>query len=809
MAFLLSLWQDARVACRGLIQQPTSSLMIVGILAVGIAGTMTVFNLFNEVFLRPLPIPDQERVMNLQECDPASGAGRGPSYPRYHAWCQYNQSFESLAFFTHWEANVSTNGTAERVGMRLASRELFGIFGIRPVLGRCFTPEEDRPDAPKTALISSGLWKRMFNADPTVIGRTICLDDDPSYTIIGVIPDDTFPDRKDVWCLLRARPDKEPDGMVAMAVGRLKRGVTVRQAQDDLTRIQQGWAQQHPDKKATVLPKVTPFREVYLSVARQVRFALSVVLGIAVLVLLIACCNVTSTMLARGAGRSREVAVRATLGATRGRIMQQVLTESLVLSIAGGLLGVLLGYHALRVLRVVVADTIPAWMRFTPDIRYVLFCILVIFVAALLSGLLPALHATFPKDLHHALQTLGTRATASRARRRTLNAVVTAQVALALTLLFGAGLMLRTLLNVHDADPGFRTAGVLVYRVPLSVGSYLNENKRHAFWEQHIERVRMLPGVTHAALINNAPMSMPAIRQFEPEGKSETPGEPSPQVFVRRITPDYFETLGIPLLAGRGFTDSDNRRDSERTMIVNQAFAEHFWPGENPLDKRIRQRGSEGWIRVVGLVRDVRQVSLDEAPQLGIYVPRVTDAAFAMWGIVQTPGDPLALVPAIRATLQSVDPGVPMERIQSMSERLHDSLSPRRLALWLYGVPAVIAGLLAFAGIYGVTSYAVSQRTQEIGIRMALGARVPDVLTMVLRQGLRFILMGLALGLSGGLILGRVLASMPQMLYGVSPIDPVTFLAVAFLLTTAALAACYLPARRAARIDPMVALRYE
>jgi predicted lysophospholipase L1 biosynthesis ABC-type transport system permease subunit len=244
-------------------------------------------------------------------------------------------------------------------------------------------------------------------------------------------------------------------------------------------------------------------------------------------------------------------------------------------------------------------------------------------------------------------------------------------------------------------------------------------------------------------------------------------------------------------------------------VIVNKTFAEHFWPGENPLDKRIRQRGSPTWIRVIGLVKDLRQINAEQPPLPGVYVPRVTDAAFAMWGVVQTPGDPLSLVPAIRAALQSVDPGIPMEKIQTMSERVHDSMSARRLALWLYGVPAVIAGLLAFAGIYGVTSYAVSQRTQEIGIRMALGARVQDVLTMVFRQGLRFILIGLALGLMGGVILGRVLASLPQMLYGVSPSDPATFLAVAFLLTTAALAACYLPARRAARIDPMAALRHE
>jgi predicted permease len=783
--------------------------MIVGILAIGIAGTVTVFSLYNAVFLQPLPIPDQERVMNLQEVDPASGAGRAPAYPRYQAWRRYNQTFESLSFFSELVANVSRDGRAEHAGLRYVTHEYFDVFAIRPILGRLFTAEDEGPGAPKVVLLGAGLWQRLFDGDPGIVGRAVCVDNDPSYTVVGILPDTLFPDRKDLWRPVSTHPDKDDGGLSPMVVGRLKRGVTLSLACDDLTRIQRGWAQEHPDKKVTTVLQATPIREVVLAVVRQVRSALSLVFGVVALVLLIACCNVTSTMLARGTYRSREVAVRATLGATKGRIIQQVLTESLVLSVAGGLLGLLLSYHALQVLLVLLADTVPVWMRFTLDIRCALFCILAIVIATLLSGLLPALHAALPRDLHGALQSLGTHATASRARRRALNTVVTAQVALALTLLVGAGLILRTLLNVRDTDPGFRTAGILTYRVPLGLGIYVDENKRHAFWEQHIEKVRALPGVVHAALVNNVPLSIPAIRQFEPEGKAESPGEPSPQVLVRRVTPDYFETLGLPLLAGRGFTQDDNRCDAERTIIVNETFAEHFWPGENPLDKRIRQRGSPTWIRVIGLVRDLRQLSVEQPPLPGVYLPRVTDAAFAMWGVVQTSGDPLSLVPAIRGALQAVDPGVPVEKIQTMSERVHDSMSARRLALWLYGVPAVIAGLLAFAGIYGVTSYAVSQRTQEIGIRMALGACVQDVVTMVLRQGLRLLLIGLALGLIGGAILGRVLASLPQMLYRVSPYDPATFLAVGFLLTTAALTACYLPARRAARIDPMVALRHE
>jgi putative ABC transport system permease protein len=807
---LSSIWHDVRIAGRSLARQPVQWLMIAGILAVGIAGTTTVFSLFNGVFLRPLPIPDQERVMSLDEIDPATGSEHSVPYYRYHTWRQYNQTFEAVAFSSQWVANVSHGGRAEHVGMRYVTHQFFDIFGIRPVLGRTFTAEDDRPGEPKVVLLSVSLWKRMFDSDPAIVGRTVCLDDDPAFTVVGVLPDGVFPDRKDLWCPLRADPDKDDGGLGPMAAGRLRKGVTVQQARDDLTRIQRGWAEQHPDKQLTRLPNVTPMRQAYLRMASQFRFVLFVTLGVVVLVSVIACCNAASTMLARGTYQSRELAMRATLGATRGRIVQQVLAESLVLSIAASLPGILLSYHVLQVLVRLLGSVVPTWMKFPLDIRCILFCVGIVAATTILSGLLPALHAAAPKDLHGILQALGARTTGSRAKRRTLDAIIAAQVALAMTLLVAAGLILRTYLKVQDIDPGFRTAGVLTYNVPLSIWPNLDENKRHAFWDQYIEKVQALPGVVHAALINNAPMSYPATKRYEAEDAAQRAGnERNPDVLVWRITPDYFATVGIPLLAGRGFAESDNRRGSEQTAVIDETFAKRFWPNESPIDKRVRPRGSQDWIRVIGVVKDTKQISLEQSPQPSIYLPRVTDAAYGMCVVVQTSGDPLSLVPAIRASMQSIDPGLPIEDIYTLAERVYESMSGRRLALWMYGIPALVAAILAFAGIYGVTSYAVSQRTQEIGIRMALGARVPDVTTMVVGQGLRLVVIGLAIGLLGAIALGRVLASMEFMLYDVGPADPLTFAGVPVLLMITSMLACYIPARKAAKVDPMTALRCE
>jgi len=810
MALLLSLWHDARMACRSLVKQPTASLMIVGILAIGVAGMTTVFSLFNGLCLRPFPVPTEQRLMELHETDPQTGSRNvGMAYPRFHSWRQYNQTFECMGFCSFWASTLSVDDRAERIGIRLATHDFLRVLGLQPVLGRSFTAEEDRPGGPNVVLLSFGFWERLFASDPAVLGRTVRLDGDP-YTIIGVLPPQAdFPERKEVWEPLRANAEGSHRGMGTFAIGLLKQGTTVEQARGDLMRIHQGWVQQHPEGKVTTLPAVIPFRELFGEYIQQYRFGLSLLLGVVGFALLTACCNVTSIMLARGAFRTREFALRAALGASCGRLLGQVLVESLVLSVIGGSLGVLLGSHALTLLLSRLASVIPLWMEFPLDVRCVLFSVGVIGASTILSGLLPAVHAAFARNVHAVLQSTGTRATVSRSRRRTLNAIVTAEIGLALTLLIGAGLLLRAFHQVQSIDPGFRKAGVLTYNIHLPIGPYLDEGKRRVFWDQHLERIRALPGVTQAALSDYLPAAWtPSFEQVEIEGGSPTDaGQSSPVVLRQKVSPGYFETLGVRLLAGRLLVDQDNRKESEPVAVINETLARRFRPGESPLDKRLRRPPSGHWIRVIGVTGDVVQAGPDVPAWPTVYMAPEWDVPFGMFGIVRTAGDPLSLTASVRAVVRVADSGLPIQDIGTLTQRIDGAMWLRRLIAWLFGVPAAAAALMACAGIYGVISYSVSRRIQEIGIRMALGASHPDVIRMVVRQALRLILIGLAFGLVGGFILSRLFASLPGMLYQVSPNDPVTFLGVALLLTAVALLACYLPARRASKIDPMVALR--
>ena len=804
---MTTLWREGRIACRRLAKQPAFSLMSIGILAIGIAGTMMVFGLFDGLFLRPFPVPRQERLVDLGVRAPRWGQEYSQiTYADFWGWREHSRSFESLYAWATWQLNLSIDDRAERVETFVTTHDFFKALEVRPVLGRCFTAEEDRPGGPRVVLLSTGLWDRVFGKDPAVLGRSLRLDG-TYFTVIGVLPPAAeFPLDADLWRPLALDPQESRGIRNLMGVGRLKEGVTVLQASEELTRIHRAMIAEGLAEAGTA-PVVMPLRERMLGPYRQ---GLALLLGAVGFVLLIACCNVASLMLARGTQRGREIALCLALGATRRRIAAQVLMESVVLSAAGAALGAPLGQWGLDLLiRYFVRPAhAPRWLMFQPDLRWALFCFLAIGATTVLSGMIPALQAIGRQDLHGVLQASGARSTGTRGRRRALSGVMVGQVALALMLLIGAGLVCRSFQKMLGTESGFRTDGLLTYQVSLSYAGYPEAGQRRTFFEQHLERVRTLPGVTSAGLVSGPPLSgfYDGKLVSVEGGMRKGPGEKEPVMLYLLALPGYFETMGIRLHAGRFFGPQDEQPGGEPTVIVNQSFARLFWPGADAVNKRVQIAGWPGWRRVIAVVGDVKHYGLDKPMPLVFYVPYSQIPSHAMYGVVRTQGDPFALVPALREIVRAADSDVPIHDIKMMSQRVHDSMLLQVMYSWMFAVFGIVAATMAFAGIYGVVSYWVGQRTQEIGIRVALGARAPEVTRMVIGQGLRLVTLGLGLGLVGALGLCRVLTST---LYDISPTDPLTFAGVSLLLTAAGTLACYVPARRAARIDPMVALRCE
>ncbi|MCU0917440.1 MAG: FtsX-like permease family protein, partial [Planctomycetes bacterium] len=527
---------------------------------------------------------------------------------------------------------------------------------------------------------------------------------------------------------------------------------------------------------------------------------------VAGLVLMLACCNITGMMLARGMTRGRELAVRRALGASRYRIIRQVLTETFLLCIPGAFFGALLSRLGLDLLLRSLAGIVDPWMAFATDGRVLVFCIGVVGLATLLSGLVPALHAASGRDTESTLCATGTRTTTSRSGRRSLNVLVAGEIALAMTLSVGAALLLEAFWKICQVPAGFRVDGVLTYRISLPPEQYKDGNARQALFESHLERVRTLPGVQTASFTNMAPGDGYNHTRFDVEGVELAPGEANPSVLMQAVTADYFETMGIELLAGRLFTAQDYRADSERTVIINETYAKRLGSNREALDKRIAPQGSKDWMRVIGVTRDIKHFGLDQAMGPALYLSCGPNPPHSMAALVRTAGDPLALASAIRQSLRSVDPSLSIHGVRTMRDKVLALLWFRRTYSWVIGVFAVVALVMAVGGIYGITNYSVSQRTQEIGIRLAFGARAGDIVRHVLIQGARLVGIGLGVGLIGALVLGQLMAGL---LFGVSPLDFRALLGVTILLLAVTLLACYLPARRAARIDPMVALRYE
>jgi len=805
---LEELAQDLHYAIRMLRRSPGFTTIAVLTLALGVGANTAVFSVVNTVLLRPLPYPESERLVQMWSTNPnADRWGIWTAYPRFVDWRRQSTSFEEMAAVRTWVINLSGGDHPEALFAVVTSSQLFNVLRVQPMLGRTFLPEEDQPGHDRVIILSYSLWQRRFSSERAVIGRAIDIDRQ-SYTVIGVMPRDfRFPPNLtaaygiDAW--LPPAPDPSRDERVSnnyYVVARLKRGVSAAHAQAEMDAINHGLAEQHFEDRGMGV-KVSGWQQ---QVGGEVRPALLILMVAIALVLLIACANVANLLLARGAARQREAAVRQALGAGRARLIRQLLTESALLAVFGGAGGLLIAYRAIDVL-LRLAPGIPRLAETTIDPHVLLFTGALTLATGLIFGVVPVLQGS-KIDLHDALKESGTRLTAGSTRARMRSVLVIAEMALALMLLAGAGLLVRSFVSVQEIDPGFNAKNLLTATVMLPPSKYPEPWRQAAFFREVMERIASIPGVESAGGADSAPMLSNDAGPVSIEGHEPRPGEMEIHAERPKITPDYFRAMGMRLLRGRTFTWADNE-SAPQVAMINEAAARQYWPNEDAMGKRVRlDDGGTAWRQVIGVVGDVRQDGLAKAGRPEVYAPLAQSPVPYMVLAVRTRVAPESLVGAVRRAVKAVDKDQPLFQIQTMQQVVDDSVSGRRFQMSLLAIFASVALGLAAIGIYGLMSYSVSQRVHEIGIRMALGAKRAEILRLVVGQGMLLAMIGVALGIGGALLLTRFLSGL---LYGVGANDPVTFLGVAVLLSTVAALASFIPAWRAARIDPMEALRYE
>jgi len=810
--FVSNFSQDLRLGFRNVHNKPLFSLMVVLMVALGVAGNAAIFSIYNSLSLRALPFAESDRLVDLDETAPKWNLKFvGISANDYFAWSKGNGAFDSMAVFRGPSYNLSAGGIAERVTGAQVSRGMLDVLRLKPLLGRNFSPQEDSPGGPKVVVLSYGLWRRMFDGDRNVLGRVVKLDE-KVYTVIGVLPREAvFPDRVELWTPLAADPTV-PSGYYLSGIGRLKPGILIEQARADLLRVHRAMVSEGHRENEITSPVLTPLRDRYVGDLKTVS---KMLLGAVGLVLLTACVNIAALMLVRSSLRSRELAIRAALGASRARIVAQLVTESVVLAGIGGALGIILGAACTRAIVSLMPDQIPQWITFSLDGSFAIFCVAISGAAALLFELAPALQAS-RSDICRPLQNAAARATEPRGQRATLNAFVVCEIGLALMLSISAGLLVQSFRKVLHVDPGFRPENVLTFHVSVPDATYDTHEKKIAYYDKLFERLRSLPGVSAAGATSAPPFGGQWGGQFEAEGGRVTAHGENPVCLRVAATPGYVEAIGMTLLDGRTFTEDDGAANSPLVVLVNETFAKYFWRDENPVGKRIRYPGAKDWFQVIGFLRDEKHYGLDQPMKPGVFLPyseavRISDwrdaRAFQQMSVVLRASlDPATLVGPAREILRELDPEVPMYHVHTMTEEVDRSLWARRAYSWLLGVFAVIALLLTAAGMYGTLSYRVSQRTQEIGIRMALGARPEQVLGQVLRGGMTLVSVGVAIGLIGAFWATSLLRNL---LFGVNARDPLIYGAVVLGAIAVALLANLVPARRAAKVDPIVALRYE
>ncbi|HLL14390.1 MAG TPA: ABC transporter permease [Pyrinomonadaceae bacterium] len=806
--------QDIRYGFRMLWKSPGFTLVTVLALALGIGANTAIFSVVNTVLLRPLPYPNGERIVYIGEWS-QQVPEMSVSYPNFQDWRAQQTTMEQIAAFRSANYVLTGVGEPERLDGRQVSAGFFNVLGVTPTLGRNFSPDEDRPGANPVALISHGFWQRRLGGDPSVINKPLQLNNE-SFTVIGVLPQ-TFEWQSpvDVFVPVGLRSDQpnmtergNHPGMYVL--GLLKPNVTVEQARTEIKAIAERLAQQYPDTnggQSAVLDSLQA------RAVEDIRPALLILLGAVGFVLLIACANVANLLLARAASRSKEIAIRTALGAGRGRIIRQLLTESLLLSVLGGALGLLFAMWGIDALLAALPEDLPRLLvsGIGLDMPVLLFTLAVSILTGLLFGLAPALQAS-KSNLNETLKD-GGRTSAGAGRQHVRNLLVVSEVALSLLLLVSAGLLIKSFSRLQETDLGFDPTNVLTLRVPLPEARYKESGQVANFWDELLRRVRALPGVESAGLTRGLPMNGGIESGVMVEGQETTNPKDAVVAVNLFAEPGYFKTMNVQLLKGRFLSEQDTI-DAPLAAIVDELFVARFFPNTDPIGKRLRIGGDRAPLRnIVGVFKHMKHYGPDEEGRAEIYTPykQIPAENFAaanrsLWLAVKTKGDPTSLAPAIRNEVSQIDKDQPISNVGTMEQIVAATVAPQKFATWLLAVFAASAMLLAAIGIYGVMAYSVTQRTHEIGIRMALGAGRRDVLRMVVSQGMKLALVGVALGLVGAFALTRLLSSL---LFGVSATDPLTYGVVSLLLASVALLACLIPARKATRVDPMIALRYE
>src|SRR5438132_1536194 len=809
-----SLITDLRYGIRSLLQQPVFTAIAVVTLTLGIGANTAIFSVVNTLLLRPLPFTDPHRLVQVWEANFKRGQNtKEVSYPNFADWRDQNQVFEQMAAYSDKTFNLTGLGEPERIQGEIVSRSLFPLLGIKPVLGRGLLPEEDHPNKVFSVVMSERLWRRRFNSDPQIIGQTIRLDSE-SFTVVGVVPNitDLFDLQSDteVWVpISHSFGFNNRYGHYLEVVARLKPGVTREQAQSNMDTIAGALAAQYPSSNVDHAARLVPLQE---QIVGDFRLAALVLLGAVLFVLLIASANVANMLLARAASRKREVAIRTALGAGRWRIVRQLLTESLLLSALGGAVGLLLALWGVYLLVAFGPADLPRAREVAVDGRVLIFTFAVSLLTGIIFGFVPALQASRP-DLNETLKESGRSAMGSAAHRRVRSLLVVAEIALSLVLLAGAGLLMRSFLKLQAVNPGFNPNNVLTMKVGLRGPNYQKAEPIIAFHDQLLNQIKALPGVQSVATRSYIPIAPDdgyANLSFAIEGRLPGPANRS-NAFYNAVSPDYFQTMEIPVLKGRPFDARDDRK-AQNAIIINETLARRYFPGEDPVGRRMtlndKNPQEEDWATIVGIVKDTkpRAQDLTSSPVAEMYMPFAQQPQSSMALMIRATNKPESVVAAVRREVQALDKNQLVHSIRTLESVMSEAVAAPRFRTSLLGVFAVVALILAVAGIYGVMSYAVTQRTREIGIRMALGARAADVLKLIVRNGMGPVLLGVALGLAGAIGLTRLMASF---LFGVTPTDAVTLATVTVGLVLVALIACCLPARRAAKVDPLVALRYE